>query len=125
MNFLLAGWLGPGSRSATGCHPGVHSAHPGQLGEIPVAAPSAPLGTCRRLACQDVRRRAGRHRRQAPVAQWIEQPPPKRKVASSTLAWGTTLNPLFSVATPTLTCAFATSLATSKPAQCGTLRHGL
>jgi hypothetical protein len=25
----------------------------------------------------------------APVAQWIEQPPPKRKVASSTLAWGT------------------------------------
>src|SRR6186713_2068637 len=26
----------------------------------------------------------------APVAQWIEQPPPKRKVASSTLAWGTT-----------------------------------
>jgi hypothetical protein len=29
----------------------------------------------------------------APVAQWIEQPPPKRKVASSTLAWGTTLPP--------------------------------
>ncbi len=28
--------------------------------------------------------------RPAPVAQWIEQPPPKRKVASSTLAWGTT-----------------------------------
>ena len=27
--------------------------------------------------------------RSAPVAQWIEQPPPKRKVASSTLAWGT------------------------------------
>lgn len=27
--------------------------------------------------------------RPAPVAQWIEQPPPKRKVASSTLAWGT------------------------------------
>jgi hypothetical protein len=28
--------------------------------------------------------------RHAPVAQWIEQPPPKRKVASSTLAGGTT-----------------------------------
>src|SRR4051794_29199072 len=40
---------------------------------------------------QDVRR-TGSHRARvrAPVAQWIEQPPPKRKVASSTLAWGTT-----------------------------------
>ena len=28
--------------------------------------------------------------RSAPVAQWIEQPPPKRKVAGSTPAWGTT-----------------------------------
>src|SRR4051812_17948453 len=32
---------------------------------------------------------AGIYARPAPVAQWIEQPPPKRKVASSTLAWGT------------------------------------
>jgi len=30
--------------------------------------------------------------RPAPVAQWIEQPPPKRKVAGSTPAWGTTTN---------------------------------
>src|SRR5689334_22191341 len=38
---------------------------------------------------QDVRRPVARPRARAPVAQWIEQPPPKRKVASSTLAWGT------------------------------------
>jgi hypothetical protein len=30
--------------------------------------------------------------RPAPVAQWIEQPPPKRKVAGSTPAWGTEAN---------------------------------
>ena len=29
--------------------------------------------------------------RRAPVAQWIEQPPPKRQVAGSTPAWGTKL----------------------------------
>ena len=42
----------------------------------------------------------------APVAQWIEQPPPKRKVASSTLAWGTQVNAQVRQPNRLLTCVF-------------------
>src|SRR5687768_1744949 len=41
----------------------------------------------------------------APVAQWIEQPPPKRKVASSTLAWGTEVKAQVTGPIRFLTCA--------------------
>ena len=61
----------------------------------------------------------------APVAQWIEQPPPKRKVASSTLAWGTTAEPQVSAATASLTCGFVISTPLSnRVAACWTGVNG-
>ena len=53
------------------------ASHPGDVGR--------PIVTRLTTTCTP----AGACARPAPVAQWIEQPPPKRKVASSTLAWGT------------------------------------
>ena len=85
----------PGTRSAG--EPGYLYRRGQRLGVVASDRSPESSRQLTRLLSGRARFSAGIYARPAPVAQWIEQPPPKRKVASSTLAWGTTrIRPLAS-----------------------------
>src|SRR3546814_4746569 len=77
------------------------------LQDIPGPTPPRPM---RGRVCGRGKRRADASHH-APVAQWIEQPPPKRKVASSTLAWGTRLFAQVAPPSGALTCTSVSALS--------------